>query len=112
MSNFPEPDDFSQLLEKLRTTRGISKKALAHDTQVTPGYISLLTTGERKAPSADKVALLAKALQLNAEERRRFFQAAGYSYSLSLSDAESFYESHLYEAGKSASPLEEDRSGI
>src|SRR5450755_2029741 len=73
MKNFPE------LLEELRTARQISKKDLAIRARLTPGYVSLLTRGERTAPSEETVDALADALNLDAEARIDFFKAAGYS---------------------------------
>jgi WD40 repeat protein len=73
MKNFPE------LLEELRETRKISKKDLAMRAGLTPGYVSLLTRGERIAPSEETVEALSEALHLDTETRIAFFKAAGYS---------------------------------
>ncbi|SRR6266487_1843655 len=72
MNTFPE------LLEKLREAKKISKKDLAIRARLTPGYISHLTRGERKAPSEEAVAALADALNLDVEMRQQFFEVAGY----------------------------------
>lgn len=70
---------FSSLLEKLRQAHNLSKTDLARLTNLTPGYISHLTRGERAAPSESVVQDLAHALQLEGEERATFFRAAGYN---------------------------------
>lgn len=72
---------FSSLLENLRVTANLSKTDLARLTNLTPGYISHLTRGERAAPSERVVQDLARALHLEGQERETFFQAAGYSHS-------------------------------
>ena len=69
--------DFSQIFAELIEIKHITKKELAEKAGLTPGYISLLTGGERKAPSRGVVVALAKALELDGKERRRFFEAAG-----------------------------------
>jgi WD40 repeat protein/transcriptional regulator with XRE-family HTH domain len=69
--------DFSQTFAELIEIKHITKKDLAEKAGLTPGYISLLTGGERKAPSRSAVVALAKALELDGKERRRFFEAAG-----------------------------------
>ncbi len=71
--------NFSELLEQLRETQKISKKDLAQRAKLTPGYISLLTRGEREAPSQTAVNALADALSLDGETRDQFFETAGYS---------------------------------
>src|ERR1700730_14406113 len=72
MKSFPE------LLEEFRQTQQISKKDLAALAGLTPGYISLLTRGERTAPSEETVRVLADALKLDTKARSDFFEAAGY----------------------------------
>jgi WD40 repeat protein/transcriptional regulator with XRE-family HTH domain len=84
--------NFSNLLEEFRRARGISKKQLAQISNLTPGYVSLLTRGERTAPSVETVMALTSALELNDEQRSRFFEAAGYS-------------SFLHDAGRIGDPL-------
>jgi WD40 repeat protein/transcriptional regulator with XRE-family HTH domain len=69
---------FSDLLEEFRSQKHISKKDLAHKAGLTPGYVSLLTHGERKAPSRKIVEALADALELDEEAKSRFFKAAGF----------------------------------
>lgn len=69
--------DFSQVFAELIEEKHIAKKDLAQRANLTPGYISLLTSGKREEPSRGVVVALAKALELDAKERRRFFEAAG-----------------------------------
>jgi len=71
--------NFTELLEELREARQISKKDLAIRAGLTPGYVSLLTRGERTAPSQETVKALADALNLDIEAKTTFFKAAGYS---------------------------------
>lgn len=75
---------FHELLEDLRIKQHISKKILAQRARVTPGYISLLSRGERSAPSKETVEALANALGLNGETRAHFFSTAGYTQSSAL----------------------------
>src|SRR5437588_12823911 len=70
--------NFTELLEEFREARQISKKDLAHGANLSTGYISLLTSGARKAPSEETVAALADALELDTKDRSRFFEAAGF----------------------------------
>ncbi|GCE26507.1 hypothetical protein KDA_19910 [Dictyobacter alpinus] len=76
---------FHELLEELRIKQHISKKMLAERARVTPGYISLLSRGERSGPSKETVEALANALGLNGETRVHFFSTAGYTQSSTLS---------------------------
>ncbi|GAC1364204.1 MAG: NB-ARC domain-containing protein [Ktedonobacteraceae bacterium] len=69
---------FSELLEEFRAQKRINKKDLAHKAGLTPGYISLLTRGERTAPSRKIVGDLASALELDEKAKKSFFVAAGY----------------------------------
>jgi transcriptional regulator with XRE-family HTH domain len=69
--------DFASVLEQLRDSQQISKKALAEKASLSPGYISLLTSGT-KTPSLETVENLANALELSDEERAQFFKIAGY----------------------------------
>lgn len=74
-------NDFALLLEKFRETRQINKKQLALSAGLSAGYVSLLTLGERDAPSEETVADLANALELDEKERIQLFEAAGYAAS-------------------------------
>src|SRR5258705_13365140 len=78
--------NFSELLEELREERRISKKDLALRAGLTPGYVSLLTRGERTAPSEETVGALADALDLDKEIKIAFFRAAGYQVLYTSSD--------------------------
>jgi len=70
--------DFNTFLEELRMERKLSKKDLATLANLSAGYISLLTRGERETPSEETVEALAKALQIDGEVKRHFFESAGY----------------------------------
>jgi WD40 repeat protein/transcriptional regulator with XRE-family HTH domain len=72
--------DFPALLEEFRTLRRLNKTELAKLANLTPGYVSHLSRGERVAPSEETVLALAVALDLDSEMRTRFFEAAGYPF--------------------------------
>lgn len=76
---------FGELLEKFRMLKKISKKELAANSNLSPGYITLLTRGDRREPSKEVVNALADALELDLEKRKALFEAAGYvSYAETL----------------------------
>ncbi len=79
---------FSSLLEDLRVASNINKTELAKLANLTPGYVSHLTRGERAAPSENVVQALADALKLDAETRIALFKAAGYSHLVASSFAD------------------------
>src|SRR5712691_4832222 len=54
---------FAEVLEQLREKKQIRKKDLTHRSGLSSGYISLLTRGNRSAPSEEVVAALANALE-------------------------------------------------
>lgn len=68
---------FAATFKQLREARQMSQYRVAKITGLTPGYISRLEAGQRH-PSYETVALIAKALGLQGEDRRRLFAAAGY----------------------------------
>lgn len=70
--------DFTNLLEELRSQSKLSKKKLADRASLSPGYITLLTRGDRNTPSEETVIALADALGIEGEVRARFFKTAGY----------------------------------
>lgn len=70
--------DFNTFLEELRTERNLSKKELATLANLSAGYISLLTRGERETPSEETVEALAGALKIEGEVKKQFFESAGY----------------------------------
>ena len=76
---------FQEVLEEFRQARNISKKQLAENANLTPGYVSLLTRGERTSPSLETVAALATALALAEEQRVQLFAAAGHAALFSAS---------------------------
>lgn len=75
---------FSEILEEFRLAKGLTKKDLARGSNLTPGYISLLTRGERTFPSRDTINSLATTLGLSAKDRTKLFEAAGYYHSTSI----------------------------
>ncbi len=106
---------FSDLLEEFRIRRGINKKQLAHMIDKTPGYVSLLTRGERLAPSFEVVMNITKALELSEEERSHFFEVTGYSSLYSSSALEVFSEqqpSDLHNTDPTEGLSEEQRHAI
>ena len=79
--------NFPALLEEFRTLRRLSKTELAKLANLTPGYVSHLSRGERIAPSEETVLALAAALNLDSEMRTRFFEAAGYPLHFAVSSS-------------------------
>src|SRR6266571_4953121 len=75
---------FAEVLEQLREKKQIRKKDLTQRSGLSSGYISLLTRGNRSAPSEEVVAALADAMELDAMSRVRLFEAAGYSAETAL----------------------------
>ncbi|HEY1354097.1 MAG TPA: NB-ARC domain-containing protein [Ktedonobacteraceae bacterium] len=69
---------FSERLEALRIQKHISKKDLAQQAGLTASYVSLLTRGDRTAPSRQSVRALAQALALGEQETQQLFELAGY----------------------------------
>ncbi len=108
-------NSFSELLEEYREARGISKKQLAQNSKLTPGYISLLSRGGRTAPTAKVVIDLANALELDDEERGRFFSSAGYSSlfsSATVAPSSNGIAIHAQNSGQIGSPLVVQSSSI
>src|ERR1051326_6438748 len=75
---------FAEVLEQLREKKQIRKKDLTQRSGLSSGYISLLTRGNRSAPSEEVVAALANAMELDAMSRVGLFEAAGYSAETAL----------------------------
>src|SRR5712692_6573683 len=67
---------FASLLKAYRVAQGLSQDALAERAGLTREAISLLERGLRLSPRRDTVTLLAKTLQLSAEDRTRLLAAA------------------------------------
>jgi transcriptional regulator with XRE-family HTH domain len=67
---------FGPFLNQLREERNISKKELANRANLSPGYISLLTRGDRTRPSLETVNALMQVLELNQEETELFLESA------------------------------------
>jgi len=56
------PERLSRVIQKLRESKDMTQRDLAHEAQVTPGYIAQLEMGIRKNPSLKVLKKLAKAL--------------------------------------------------
>ncbi len=76
LANDERPASFGEVLRELRLAAGLSQEALAERARMSPGGISVLERGLRRAPYRDTVALLADGLRLSAEERARLESAA------------------------------------
>lgn len=70
-----EPSPFGALVRKYRTKQGVSQETLAATAGLSPGYVSMIETGDRGwLPSADVVVSIARALDASPAE---FCDAAG-----------------------------------
>src|SRR5712691_1332189 len=67
--------DFAQLVSRFRQQRGMSQGQLAQATRLSRTYIYHLENGMRKNPSQHVTESIARALQLQGEERRQLFIA-------------------------------------
>src|SRR5438128_1156139 len=67
---------FASLLKAYRLARGLSQVALAERAGLSQDAISLLERGLRLSPRRDTVTLLAKSLNLDADERTRLLTVA------------------------------------
>ena len=67
---------FGELLRDLRATAGLSQEELAERARLSPGAISALERGVRRAPQHQTLGLLVEALQLSAPDRDRIEAAA------------------------------------
>src|SRR5437667_6480291 len=67
--------EFAQLVARFRQRRGMSQGQLAQATRLSRTYIYHLENGMRKNPSAHVVESIARALQLQGEERRQLYSA-------------------------------------
>lgn len=56
------PKRLGKVIERLRTEKQMSQRALAAKAKVTPGYVAQLELGMRKNPSLAVLQRLAKAL--------------------------------------------------
>ena len=59
---------FSKKLRCIRNKRDISQRALAEETGLSDGYISMLETEFKKNPSYDVIKLLARALNCKVQD--------------------------------------------
>src|ERR1700726_282253 len=67
---------FGELLRDLRGSAGLSQEELAERARLSPGAISALERGVRRAPQHQTLGLLVEALQLAAPDRDRIEAAA------------------------------------
>src|ERR1700731_2745012 len=63
--------NFAEVLEEFRKKKQLKQKDLAILAGLTPGYVNHLIKGTRKAPSKETIHALARALQLDDEEREK-----------------------------------------
>jgi len=71
-------NDFGFLLRNLRRSHVLSQAALARRAHMSQSYISGLEAGKRHPPTQEYVEILAEALRLDDESRRRLFESAGF----------------------------------
>jgi transcriptional regulator with XRE-family HTH domain len=95
-------ENFSEMLERLRQERQISKKDLSTRAGLTASYVSHLTLGTRLDPSPETVTRLARALGLDSETRTAFFKSAG------LNQSDSEIQDFTEDAQASISPEREN----
>ena len=62
------PKRLSQVIEQLRTSKGLTQRDLAAKAKVTPGYIAQIEMGLRKNPSLPVLRRLARSLGVDAGE--------------------------------------------
>lgn len=67
--------DFAQLITHYRQQRGLSQGQLAQATRLSRTYVYHLETGQRAHPSPNVVQNIARALELQSEERSRLYTA-------------------------------------
>jgi transcriptional regulator with XRE-family HTH domain len=67
--------DFSQLVTQFRQQRGMSQGQLAQATRLSRTYVYHLESGQRSNPSPGVVHNIARALELQREERERLYHA-------------------------------------
>src|SRR5690348_3325631 len=79
--------NFAQVLEDFLKEKRLTQKELATRAGRTPGYINHLLKGSRTAPSEETVQALGDALELDAKNLARLFDAAGYSSPLTFARA-------------------------
>jgi predicted ATPase/transcriptional regulator with XRE-family HTH domain len=72
----PGSPDFGTLLRQCRLAAGLSQEGLAERARMSPEGISALERGFRRSPQRETISLLAGALELSAEQRREFENAA------------------------------------
>ncbi len=71
--------EFAALLKQSREAAKLSQNALGRATDINPGTINRMETGEREPTGRDQVLSLAAGIGLDAEHTDRFVAAAGYA---------------------------------
>jgi transcriptional regulator with XRE-family HTH domain len=67
--------DFAQLITRFRQQRGLSQGQLAQAARLSRTYVYHLENGMRSNPSPRVAGSIARALELQGEERRQLFTA-------------------------------------
>ncbi len=76
-ANITEPlTEFARLLARYRQGAGLSQGQLAQAARISRTYVYHLESGQRTRPSSHAVRALARALELRADDRRCFYDAA------------------------------------
>ncbi len=70
-----EVSDFAQQITRFRQQRGMSQGQLAQATRLSRTYVYHLESGMRRNPSQHVVETIARALELQSEEKRQLFAA-------------------------------------
>lgn len=73
---------FSEILKFYRGRMGISQTELGKISSVVASHISRLESGVTKVPSHAVVEKLATALSLTENNKKRFFESAGFAYQI------------------------------
>lgn len=71
-----EESTFAAILRELRLAAGLTQKGLAERARISVQGVSALERGARKVPRSDTVELLASALDVSDEDRRRLRELA------------------------------------
>lgn len=97
------PSEFAQLITEFRQRRGLSQGQLAQATRLSRTYIYHLEAGMRRNPSQHVAQNIARALELQSDERHRLYEAytrlTGHYFDIEQS------ESGLLDFGEMASLL-------
>jgi predicted ATPase/transcriptional regulator with XRE-family HTH domain len=97
--------DFGTLLREFRIAAGLSQEALAERARISTNGISALERGYRRWPQRETVALLARALTLDDEQRGRFEAVAARSGQVRPSGRSLGHRRPMDRGGASALPI-------